>query len=899
MAGPWWTGSVVAAPIRVDGGGFLLLPSTRRSPFRIMSGATMTRLCFPPALCFALLLVATAIVPAHGQSSQWATVTGRVVEASSQPLPGANVLLRDPATGQRRYGTSTDSTGAFALRDVAPGRYRLAVSFVGYGRHTERLTLTAGESVRDTIALRPRSLPQDEVVISTRRAQQRVAPVTVSNLTTEAVDRRLGAQDLPALLEEMPSTTSYSENGNGIGYSSLSIRGFDQRRIAVSINGVPQNDPEDFNVFWVNLYGMESSIEDVQVQRGAGSSLYGSVGIGGAINVVTDPFEPEPYLRVRTGAGSFDTQRYSVTANSGLLGDRYVVNARVSRVTSDGYRRSAWTEFTRFFGGIARYGDRSTLKLQAFGGLQKDGLAFSGIPKSANDDEEARRQNPSAASNDQEWFRPPQVHLNHEWRLSPTWSLDQTAFWIRGVGYFDYGANYRSADYLRLPDNFAIEGEGRLTEAQREAPLYTFGLTSDDVILRGTLDQHQWGWIPTVVYEDGTTETTFGIETRLHRSLRWGRIQQAGAVIPNAVVGADANHRLWQYRGEKIITSAFGSHLFRPVDPLAVQADVQLTWRRYGFYDEKTFDRENVRSHDFTVPYLFVNPRLGATLFPDQSFSTYASIAFANREPRRTQLYDGGEGPAGATPQFEQRADGSFNYDQPLIEPEHLVDVEIGSSWDRRRYRLSANLFWMEFWDEIVPSGGLDPFGVPRTGNADRSRHAGLELEGSVQLLPGWTLSGNAMVAQTRFIDFTEYSTLGDTTVALERDGNPIASSPEQLANLRTSYTWQGLTASLNVRAVGRQYVDNSGGEAATIENGTLETKDTDARTIDPYALLGASLTYEAPTNTAFDGLQLQVNADNLLDAHVLQHGVRGASGPRFFPAATRSVFVELRYRLP
>ncbi|WP_233992550.1 hypothetical protein [Salinibacter altiplanensis] len=168
--------------------------------------------------------------------------------------------------------------------------------------------------------------------------------------------------------------------------------------------------------------------------------------------------------RARVGAGSFDTRRLSVTANSGLLGDRYVVNARFSRVSSDGYRRNAWTTFTRFFGGLARYGDRSTLKVQAFGGLQKDGLAFSGIPKSANDDVEARRQTPSAVSDDRERFHPPQIHLTHEWRVSPTWMLNQTAFWIKGDGHFDYGAPYRSAAFLRLPDDVASGGE-RLTDA--------------------------------------------------------------------------------------------------------------------------------------------------------------------------------------------------------------------------------------------------------------------------------------------------------------------------------------------------------------------------------------------------------------------------------------------------
>jgi len=827
-------------------------------------------------------------------------VEGRVTDASGTALPGANVVLHDRATGRHRAGTSTDSTGAFVLHDVPPGRYRLAVSFVGYARHVESLALSAGTTVRDTIALRARSLPQDAVVVTTRRAEPQVAPVTVSNLTAPEVDRRLGVRDLPSLLGDTPSTTFHSQNGNGIGYSTLRIRGFDQRRIAVSINGVPQNDPEDFNVFWVNLYGMESSIEDVQVQRGAGSSLYGSVGIGGAVNVVTDPFEPEPYARARVGTGSFGTRRLSVTGNSGLLGDRYVVNARVSRVTSDGYRRNAWTTFNRFFGGLARYGDRSTLTIQAFGGIQRDGLAFSGIPKSANDDEDARRRNPSAVSEDRERFNPPQVHLNHEWQVSPHWSLDQTAFWIKGAGYFDYGAAFRSADFLRLPPDFAIDGE-QLTEQERGSPLFTFGLAPDDVILRGVLDQNQVGWIPTVVYEDGTTETTLGVEARLHRSLRWGRIQDAGPTIPEAVVGPEAGHRLWQYRGEKIIGSAFASHLVRPVDHLAVQADLQLTWRRYRFYDEETFDREDFRAHDFTVPYLFANPRIGVTLYPDRPVSAYASVALANREPRRTQLYDGNEGPAGGTPQFERQSrqpSGSFDYDEPLIEPEHLVDVELGGAVERPRYRLSANLFWMEFWDEIVPSGAVDQFGVPRTGNADRTRHAGLELEGRVRLVPGWTFSGNAMLARTRFVDFTEFRTIGGTTRALERDGNPIAASPEALGNLRTSYAWRGLTASLHLRTVGRQYVDNSGGEAAIAENGALTFEDRDARTVDPYALLHATVTYEAPASTALSGLRLSLNVNNLLDAHVLRHGFQGAGGPRFYPAATRSAFVELRYTL-
>jgi iron complex outermembrane receptor protein len=165
-------------------------------------------------------------------------------------------------------------------------------------------------------------------------------------------------------------------------------------------------------------------------------------------------------------------------------------------------------------------------------------------------------------------------------------------------------------------------------------------------------------------------------------------------------------------------------------------------------------------------------------------------------------------------------------------------------------------------------------------------------------VLPGWTVSGNAMLARTRFVDFTEFRTLGDTTVALEWDGNPIASSPEALAPLRTSYTWRGLTASVHGQAVGRQYVDNSAGKTARIRDGRVVQTESDDLTIDPYALFGASLTHEAPSSSSLDGLQLQLTADNLLDVHVLRHGFRGVGGPRFYPAATRSLFVEVRYTL-
>src|SRR5690606_26514796 len=152
------------------------------------------------------------------------------------------------------------------------------------------------------------------------------------------------------------------------------------------------------------------------------------------------------------------------------------------------------------------------------------------------------------------------------------------------------------------------------------------------------------------------------------------------------------------------------------------------TYRRYRHFDEALFDRE------FRVPYLFVNPRLGLTINPERALSFYASIALASREPRLKSLYDGEEAGAGFRPRFEEEATGGVDYDRPLVKPERLLDLEIGSAWTRDRFRVAVNMYWMEFWDEIVPSGGLDQFGVPRSGNAERTRHLGVGAEGATRL---------------------------------------------------------------------------------------------------------------------------------------------------------------------
>lgn len=825
---------------------------------------------FPVSVFFLLFPLLLA-----GFASAQATVTGQVVDAEGEALAGASVVLREAASGHPRHGTVTDPEGRFTLANVAEGTYRLEVRYLGYAPHTQRLVVDGSTTV--AVQLSALAVSAGEVVVAANRAEAGVTPITFSNLSARELEVQPAMKDLPVHLATLPSITYYSENGNGIGYSYLRMRGFGQRRLAVAINGIPQNDPEEFNVFWINFFDLQNAVEDIQVQRGASSAFYGPTAIGGAINIVATPYKPYPYAQVELGYGAYDTQRYAVEANTGLLGGQYVAFGRVSRLLSDGYRDWSWTEFWRFFAGVTRYGDRSTLTLQAYGGPQRDGLAYIGISKADNDDEAARRANFSAFTEDVEDFHQPHVELLHDWQISDAWKLHQALFWVKGEGYFDFDGSFRSADYLRLP-------AGTVPAGQAADPLF-LSLPGTPLLFRAYLDQWQVGWMPRVTYTQPALTATLGAEARLHRSLRWGRIQEAGAAIPANLVG-DNDVRVYSVRGEKVIGSLYGSFLLRPRERLAVQADVQGTFRQYRIYDEAFFGTS------FRKPYFFVNPRLGITLNPEQPLSAYASIAFANREPRMKTHYDGEEAGSGFQPLFEKNADGSFDFDAPLVKPERLLDLELGGRWQAERFRLAANVYWMEFWDELVPSGGLDQFGVPRTGNADRTRHVGLELEGGARLLRGLDLYANATFSRNRFIAFTEFITLPDfSTAPAVRDDNPIAGFPDVTANGRLTYRRYGLTASLNAKYASTQYIDNSGGRnAAGVRDEGFE--------VDPYVLLNASLQYTFGSRTPLQGLRLSVDVNNVWDSQVLLFGNAGFGAPQFFPAATRHLFFGVQYTL-
>ncbi|MBP1679002.1 MAG: iron complex outerrane recepter protein, partial [Bacteroidetes bacterium] len=619
-------------------------------------------------------------------------VGGTVADRESgQPLAGANVALA--GTGR---GASTGPDGRFTLSAPA-GPHTLRISHIGHVAESRAFTIVDGDTITLTILLAPTSIPVQPITVTAMLGEPRATPITFSDLAELDLRERYTVQDIPVLLSELPSTTYYSESGTSTGYTYVNIRGFDARRIAVMVNGVPQNDPEDHNVYWLDMPDLTASLEEIQVQRGAGSAFYGPPAIGGSINLVTRNIASERSLEVSGGYGSYNTKRFSVSATSGLIEGRYAMHARLSAIQSDGYRDRAWVDYKSYFLGVVRYDEDMTTQLNLYGGPIADGLAFYGIPKADVNDREKRRANPIARPEEQESFSQPHFEVLHEWRLGPVLTLNNTLFYVRGDGYFDYDGSWAPYSYFRVtPETgFPVPGD--------PDTLYLPG-----ALIRAQVTNNQLGWLPRLTWRQGGGEVVAGGELRFHRSHHWGRLQH----FESALVDIPLDYRYYDYRGAKDIASVYVHGLLNPSPDLTVMANVQYAYNAYRLYQEKFVGT------DFTVPYHFVNPRVGVNYNISTAWNTYASVAYTSREPRLKNLYDAAEASTPAswgsvTPQFEQRPDGSYEFDQPLVKPERLLDVEVGVGFRGDGAAASANVYWMEFSDEIVRSGQVDRFGQP------------------------------------------------------------------------------------------------------------------------------------------------------------------------------------------
>ena len=805
--------------------------------------------------------------------SQNIVIKGKVVDAETlQPLPSANLVIEN-----KKLGTASEDDGSFFLSGDIDRNDVLKVSYVGY--NSKEISLKDGDMENLTIKLSPEIIPSQTVLVEGSIGKKGITPVTFDKVTRKEIQESYTVQDIPKYLSTLPSTTFYSENGNGIGYNYLSIRGFDQRRISVSINGIPQNDPEDHNVYWLDFPDLLASTDLIQVQRGAGNGASGYPAIGGSINIITSTFTNDPQTNFFAASGSYNTRKYSASFSSGLIDKKYSVYAKLSQILSSGYRLGSWVKFNAYHVSAVRYDDKLTTQVNFYGGPIADGLAYTGLPKFAIKNRDLRKANYSYWEADQngytytlqrrpteiENFSQPHYELLNEYRFNDNLTLNSALFLVTGDGFFDFDGSWADTTYLRLTS------ENGFNPSQNPG----------NVLIRAQVNNTQFGWIPRMSYKHQNGELIIGAEIRKHKSDHWGSINYG----ENLPVGITKDFRYYYYNGGKDIINGFVHEEYNVSSMFNVLGEIQAAYHKYRLYNEKYL------GHDFSVSNLFINPRLGVNAKFTSDLNVYLSYARVSREPRLTNYYDAAESSGGAVPQFKQNADGSYNYDEPLVKPETMNDFELGSSYQTRDLNLTLNLFYMLFDNEIVKNGQVDRFGQPITGNVKSTVHTGVEFSGILNLVQGFKLVGNVTFSKNTIEDGRQY--LGENEF-LDLSGNRISGFPDFLANFGISYNDYGVFLQFTGRYVGAFYSDNYDNKIIQYLNQHPDFVSYSDNKNEAYFTADFSGSYEFNLFSALNSSKVFIQINNVFDNLYSANAI----GPEFFPAAERNFLAGIRIGL-
>lgn len=727
---------------------------------------------------------------------------GKITDESGNPLPGASIVLLES-----REGAIADGQGQYSFNISQPGIYHLRATYVGFEEATRQVSVREGATqVVLDFTLQEASILLDVLTVQATRAGEK-SPFTYSTVKKEELQRRNLGQDVPYLLDATPSVVVTSDAGAGIGYTGLRIRGSDPTRINVTVNGIPLNDAESHNVFWVDLPDFAASTEDIQIQRGVGTSTNGAGAFGATINLNSAQFNPEPFGEITGTAGSFGTWKSSVSFGTGALGNapnspihpfthspKLTLDGRLSRIVSDGYIDRASVDLKSFYLSGAYFSEKSSLRANVFSGHEITYQAWNGVPAQWANDEKLRRFNVSGtekpgAPHDNEVDDYTQTHyqliFNRE--LSRNWHLNLTGHYTRGFGFFEqYKADESPARYLLQPPPCPD----------------SVGACEYDYIRRRWLDNHFFGGIGALHFKSNSQ--------RFQATLSGGWNQYLGdhfgeIVWGEYLEGAEPGHRYYLGTGDKRDLSFFTKIHYSFTPWMHAFADLQ-----YRQVDYKITGTDNdLRETDASLAYHFFNPKAGFFFDVDEKITAYASFALANREPNRSDFTDA---PQGAQPR-----------------PERLLNTEAGLRYRSQGKAFGVNFYHMWYQNQLVLTGNINDVGAPIRTNVPDSYRLGLELTGAVALTKKLSLDANATLSRNKIKNFTEFMDNWDTwgQEVIEHGTTDIAFSPNFIAFGRLSYEVlklekQQLTLALAGKHVGKQFIDNTSNENTVLDAYTV-----------------------------------------------------------------------------
>ncbi|MDI6049780.1 TonB-dependent receptor [Flavobacterium sp. XS2P24] len=593
----------------------------------------------------------------------------------------------------------------------------------------------------------------DEVLVSAVRVTTKT-PVSFSNLDKKEIKFRNLGQDIPILMNYLPSVVTTSDAGNGVGYTGIRVRGSDATRVNVTINGIPYNDSESHGTYWVNMPDFASSVESLQLQRGVGTSTNGAGAFGASLNMLTDNFAKESTGEISNSFGSFNTRKHTVKFSTGLMNDHFEIAGRLSALNSDGYVGRGASDLKSYFLQGTYVGKTTLIKALVFGGKEKTYQSWNGIDgETLNND---RTFNSAGAFTDEqgnarfydnETDNYQQDHSQLHWneKISENWSTNFALHYTKGKGFYE---NYKEDADLT---DYGLQPVG--------------AVTTSDLIRQKWLDNDFYGTTFSANYKKDKLDVIFGGGWNKYEGSHFGKV-----IWARFASQSELGDRYYDDYAVKTDGTVFAKANYQITTQLSLFGDLQ--------YRTVNYKANGVQATVVDDTFNFFNPKTGLTYDINANNALYFSYARANREPNRTD-YEGGN-----------------------VKPEKLNDFELGWRYVAEKVQFNSNVYYMAYKDQLILTGNLDDVGAPIRSNSEKSYRLGLEVDATIALTnqliirPNFTLSANK-----------------NTDLAVEGQNygtTNIAYSPSIIAGNILVYTpVENLHISWLQKFVGEQYMNN------------------------------------------------------------------------------------------
>ncbi|OUR98270.1 TonB-dependent receptor [Flavobacteriales bacterium 33_180_T64] len=659
----------------------------------------------------------------------------------------------------------------------------------------------------------------DEVLVKAVRVNA-TSPITHSNVTKKQLAKRNLGQDIPILLNYLPSVVTTSDAGAGVGYTGIRVRGIDAQSTNVTINGIPYNDAESLGTFWVDLGDFASSIENLQLQRGVGTSTNGSGAFGASINVLTDAVSKESNGEISNSFGSFNTRKHTVKFSTGLLNDHIEIAGRLSNITSDGYIDRAETDLKSYYLQGSYVDDNTLIKAITFGGKEVTYQAWNGIDAQTLEDD--RTFNPSGMYtdadgntrfHDEEVDNYSQDHYQLHWnqRYSNNWSTNISFNYTHGKGYFEqYKEDEDFADYDLTP--LEIGGET---------------VNTTDLIRRRWLDNDFYVLNATANYKNDKVNLTFGSSYNFYDGDHYGEIIWAEFASDSQI-----RDRYYEGNGKKTDLSMFTKATYRLNDKVSLYGDLQL---RLVGYETSGLTSDRI-PFNIDENYSFFNPKAGITYKLNTKNNLYFSYARANREPNRKD--------------FENNAN---------VKPEQLNDFELGWRHNTDKFRLYVNGYYMLYNEQLVLTGQIDNVGSAIRTNSGDSYRLGLEVDAAIAITDKFSLQPNFTISSNK--NKQTFESVNGELVDLGKTS--ISFSPELIAaNAFVFQPKEGFQISILSKFVGEQFMGN--------------TEHADSK-LDSYLVNDFNITHEWKPKSIFKSVVFSGLINNIFNEKYVSNGYFGS----------------------